>query len=138
MASSQNKKKPSSYAGGNTKLGTFAKPSQRARETLKKSVGAAPSNPFIRGSLNDQLAQLAVGASIGAAIRFELDDTYRKDGSERSQKWFKDRNSVISGAIAKVRAITAHKSKKFKMERGSYTTSGNDAVIFFICTTRTE
>lgn len=138
MPAAQSTKKSKSYAAGNTGLGTINKPSKRARDAIMKTAGAMPSNPFIRGSLNDQLSRLAVGKSIGEANRMTLDQSYQKDGPKRSQKWFKDRNSAISGAIAKVRNVTAHKSKRFTMERGSYTTSSNDAIIFFICITRTE
>lgn len=138
MASSQKNKNAKVHASGTSSAAASAKSNKRAREGKLKREGATPGMPFIRGSLNDQLARLAVNKSLGEANRMTLDASYQKDGAARSQKWFKDRNSVISGAIAKVRAITAHKSKKFTMERGSYTTSSNEAIIFFISITRTE
>ena len=94
--------------------------------------------PFMPGSLNDQLSKLTVGESLARCKRFCLSGEFPRVMNEQSQKYYKNQNSILSGGIAKVRAHSEHKHKKFSQERGSYTGAGNDAMFFFVVVTRTE
>lgn len=99
---------------------------------------AKPRVPFLPGSLNDQLSKLDVGESHAKCERFQLDANTFDTIQLLTQKFFKAQNSILSGGIAKVRAVTAHKNKRFKMERGNYMSASNDAMFAFLTVTRTE
>jgi hypothetical protein len=137
VAASPKKKTSKTYASGNTGLGTFAKPSKVAKKTLAKTTGANNVLPFIPGSRNHRLSKIEVNDSLSSALRVSNGDRTINVATD-SQRWYKEQNSIWSGVIAKVRRVGEHKKKKFKMERGSFTTAGGDAIIFFVCVTRTE
>ena len=58
--------------------------------------------------------------------------------NDEAQRYFKAQNSFLSGGIAKVRASGDHAHKRFKMERGTYMSAGNDVMFAFLTVTRME
>lgn len=91
---------------------------------------------FLPGSLNDQISKLGVGESLAQVRRFAVENGPTLN--VRAQTFFKAKNSVLSGGIAKVRSAPEHKDKRFTMERGQYMTPSNDALFAFLTITRTE
>ncbi len=135
-----------SATSNSTKTSAAAMPAEvkrtlaAARKAKAKVARSAPEArlPFMPGSLNDQLSKLVVGESLARCKRFCLSGEFPRVVNEQSQKYYKNQNSILSGGIAKVRAHSEHKHKKFSQERGSYTGAGNDAMFFFVVVTRTE
>lgn len=116
-----------------------ASKSPAARQTERRNAAQPkPRVPFLPGSLNDQLSKLDVGESYAKCKRMPLDNGNIATINNEAQKYFKAQNSILSGGIAKVRAVTAHKAKRFKMERGNYMSASNDAMFSFITVTRME
>ena len=97
-----------------------------------------PRPPFIPDSLNDQLSKLDIGESHARCQRIPLDNGNIAAINNEAQKYFKQQNSILSGGIAKVRGVAEHKSKRFKMERGTYMSASNDAMFAFLTVTRME
>ena len=97
-----------------------------------------PRLVFLPGSLNDQLSKLDIGESHARCQRIPLDNGNIAAINNEAQKYFKQQNSILSGGIAKVRGVAEHKSKRFKMERGTYMSASNDAMFAFLTVTRME
>ena len=117
------------------------KSSSTASKLRAEKMSRAASKPrqlFIPGSLNDQLSKLEVGESNARCQRIPLDNGNIAAINNEAQKYFKQQNSILSGGIAKVRAAGDHKHKRFKMERGTYMSAGNDAMFAFLTVTRME
>ena len=117
------------------------KSSSTASKLRAEKMSRAASKPrllFIPGSLNDQLSKLEVGESNARCQRIPLDNGNLATINDEAQRYFKAQNSILSGGIAKVRASGDHKHKRFKMERGTYMSAGNDAMFAFLTVTRTE
>jgi hypothetical protein len=108
----------------------------KRKSTATKPKVAKPRVLFLPGSLNDQISKLKVGESLGHVRRFVVENGPTL--SSQAQSFFKAKNSVLSGGIAKVRSAPEHKDKRFTMERGSYMTASNDAMFAFLTITRTE
>lgn len=137
MAASPKKKtsKPANVAGLDSYIRT-RKPAKVSKRTPKEPA-AKTVLPFVPGSRNHRLSKIEVNDSLSSALRVSNGDRTINVATD-SQRWYKEQNSIWSGVIAKVRRVGEHKKKKFKMERGSFTTAGGDAIIFFVCVTRTE
>lgn len=103
----------------------------------RKPTAQKPRQLFIPGSLNDHISKLGVGESMGHVLRIPVQST-SPTLSSQAQKFFKAKNSVLSGGIAKVRSAPEHANKRFTMERGSYMTASNDAMFAFLTITRME
>ena len=119
------------------------KNSNAASKLRAEKMSRAASKPrllFIPGSLNDQLSKLEVGESHAKCLRIPLATSHEEfvTINEEAQRYFKAQNSILSGGIAKVRASGDHKHKRFKTERGTYMSAGNDAMFAFLTVTRTE
>ena len=117
-----------------------AKRQTAASKEAAKRLRAATSKPrllFVPGSLNDQISKLDVGESMAHVLRIPV-ALAEPTLSSQAQNFFKAKNSVLSGGIAKVRSAPEHKNKRFTMERGSYMTASNDAMFAFLTITRTE
>ena len=117
------------------------KSSNAASKLRAEKMSRAASKPrllFIPGSLNDQLSKLEVGESNARCQRIPLDNGNLATINDEAQRYFKAQNSILSGGIAKVRASGDHKHKRFKMERGTYMSAGNDAMFAFLTVTRIE
>lgn len=117
------------------------KSSSTASKLRAEKMSRAASKPrllFIPGSLNDQLSKLEVGESNARCQRIPLDNGNIATINDEAQRYFKAQNSILSGGIAKVRAAGDHKHKRFKMERGTYMSAGNDAMFAFLTVTRME
>lgn len=117
-----------------------AKRQTEASKASARRLRAATTKPrllFIPGSLNDSISKLKVGESLGHVLRIPVEPTGRTL-SAQAQAFFKAKNSVLSGGIAKVRSAAEHKSKRFTMERGQYMTASNDALFAFLTVTRVE
>lgn len=110
----------------------------RKAKPRKKASTTPVRIPFLPGSLNDQLSKLEVGESHARCQRIPLDNGNIATINDEAQKYFKAQNSILSGGIAKVRGVTDHKSKRFKMERGTYMSASNDAMFAFLTVTRME
>ena len=123
-------KKSRKKSGSKIKKSDIANP--RVRITEK------PRLIFLPGSLNDQLSKLEVGESNARCQRIPLDNGNIAAINNEAQKYFKQQNSILSGGIAKVRGVAEHKSKRFKMERGTYMSASNDAMFAFLTVTRME
>ncbi|MDU7867966.1 MAG: hypothetical protein E7J78_12605 [Pantoea sp.] len=108
---------------------------KRKRVTKPKVV--KPRVLFLPGSLNDQISKLDIGESMAHVLRIPV-ALAEATLSSQAQNFFKAKNSVLSGGIAKVRSAPEHKDKRFTMERGSYMTASNDAMFAFLTITRTE
>ncbi|CAA2367830.1 hypothetical protein [Xylella phage Bacata] len=122
---------------------TRKKPGSKA--ALKKHIAnprvritEKPRLIFLPGSLNDQLSKLDIGESHARCQRIPLDNGNIAAINNEAQKYFKQQNSILSGGIAKVRGVAEHKSKRFKMERGTYMSASNDAMFAFLTVTRME
>ena len=116
-----------------------------SKAALKKRVAnprvrvvEKPRLVFLPGSLNDQLSKLDIGESHARCQRIPLDNGNIAAINNEAQKYFKQQNSILSGGIAKVRDVAEHKSKRFKMERGTYMSASNDAMFAFLTVTRME
>lgn len=107
---------------------------QRAKELRSRQ----PRLVFLPGSLNDQLSKLDIGESHARCLRIPLEGGNVSAINDEAQKYFKAQNSILSGGIAKVRGVSEHKSKRFKMERGTYMSASNDAMFAFLTVTRME
>lgn len=132
------KKKTNKPAASNA-AASSAPPKRAAKPTTRvtKQIASKIAFPFVPGSRNHRLSKIEVNESLSSALRFSNADRTINIATD-SQTWYREQNSVWSGVIAKVRRVTEHKKKKFRMERGSFTTAGGDAIIFFVCVTRTE
>lgn len=108
----------------------------KRKTAVTKPKAAKPRVLFLPGSLNDQISKLGVGESMAHVRRFAVENGPTL--SSQAQTFFKAKNSVLSGGIAKVRSAPEHKDKRFTMERGSYMTASNDAMFAFLTITRTE
>lgn len=113
-------------------------PASRASAKALRSRSPAPRQLFIPGSLNDQLSKLDPGESFAKCKRIPLDNGNVAVLNNEAQKYFKAQNSILSGGIAKVRSASEHKSKRYKMERGTYMSASNDAMFAFLTVTRME
>ena len=133
-------------AGSNPSNTAARKPAKAKRQTPASKASAkalrsrspAPRQLFIPGSLNDQLSKLDIGESHARCQRIPLDNGNIATINDEAQRYFKAQNSILSGGIAKVRASGDHKHKRFKMERGTYMSAGNDAMFAFLTVTRME
>lgn len=117
------------------------KSSSTASKLRAEKMSRAASKPrllFIPGSLNDQISKLEVGESNARCQRIPLDNGNLATINDEAQRYFKAQNSILSGGIAKVRAAGDHAHKRFKMERGTYMSAGNDAMFAFLTVTRME
>lgn len=103
-----------------------------------RAVTAKPRTVLLPGSLNDQLSKLDVDETLARCQRIPLSAESITAINDAAQKYFKAQNSILSGGIAKVRGSADHKAKRFKMERGTYMSAGNDAMFAFLTVTRTE
>jgi hypothetical protein len=121
------------------KMPAGAKADLAAKRKTKKAQPATqkPRQLFIPGSLNDHISKLDVGESMGHVLRIPVQSTAATLSSQ-AQAFFKAKNSVLSGGIAKVRSAPEHSHKRFTMERGSYMTASNDAMFAFLTITRME
>lgn len=133
----------STNSSANTAQKTRKKPGSKA--ALKKHIAnprvrivEKPRLIFLPGSLNDQLSKLDIGESHARCQRIPLDNGNIAAINNEAQKYFKQQNSILSGGIAKVRDVAEHKSKRFKMERGTYMSASNDAMFAFLTVTRME
>lgn len=120
-----------------TKKKPAAKPPGQ-RQAERKAAQPKPRTLFLPGSLNDQLSKLDIGESHARCQRIPLDNGNITAINDEAQKYFKAQNSILSGGIAKVRSAADHKSKRFKMERGTYMSASNDAMFAFLTVTRME
>jgi hypothetical protein len=123
-------KKSRKKSGSKIKKSDIANPRVRIVEK--------PRLIFLPGSLNDQLSKLDIGESHARCQRIPLDNGNIAAINNEAQKYFKQQNSILSGGIAKVRGVAEHKSKRFKMERGTYMSASNDAMFAFLTVTRME
>jgi hypothetical protein len=137
VAASPQKKNSKTTTANNPGLDIRPRRNVKPTTRVEKQIASKIPFPFVPGSRNHRLSQVAVNESLSSALRIANDDRTINVATD-SQRWYKEQNSVWSGVIAKVRRVTEHKKKKFKMERGSFTTAGGDAIIFFVCITRTE
>ena len=108
----------------------------KRKSTTAKPKVAKPRVLFLPGSLNDQISKLDIGESMAHVRRFAVENGPTL--SSQAQSFYRAKNSVLSGGIAKVRSAPEHASKRFTMERGSYMTASNDAMFAFLTITRTE
>lgn len=120
------------------KMPTTVKRELAAKRKSKPKTTAKPRLVFIPGSLNDQLSKLDNNESFARCQRIPLDNGNIGAINDEAQKFFKAQNSILSGGIAKVRGSSDHKSKRFKMERGTYMSASNDAMFAFVTVTRME
>lgn len=128
----------------NSRAAPAKKSHKKSASKAKKSDTASPRVRvvekvglfFMPGSLNDQLSRLDIGESHARCQRISLDNRNIAAINNEAQKYFKQQNSILSGGIAKVRGVAKHKSKRFKMERGTYMSASNDAMFAFLTVTR--
>ena len=128
----------STSAASKSRAKATPKPRKKATAARKSAASTKSRIPFLPGSLNDQLSKLEVGESNARCQRIPLDNGNIAAINNEAQKYFKQQNSILSGGIAKVRGVAEHKSKRFKMERGTYMSASNDAMFAFLTVTRME
>ena len=128
----------STSAASKSRAKATPKPRKKATAARKSAASTKSRIPFLPGSLNDQLSKLEVGESNARCQRIPLDNGNIATINDEAQKYFKQQNSILSGGIAKVRGSANHKHKRFKMERGTYMSAGNDAMFAFLAVTRME
>lgn len=136
MASATTNSSSASAQKARKKPGPKIKKSQIANPRVR--IVEKPRLIFLPGSLNDQLSKLDIGESHARCQRIPLDNGNIAAINNEAQKYFKQQNSILSGGIAKVRGVAEHKSKRFKMERGTYMSASNDAMFAFLTVTRME
>jgi hypothetical protein len=128
-------------SNGATRKPSKKKPASKSpaqRQTEQRAAQPKPRTVFLPGSLNDQLSKLDVDETLARCQRIPLSAESITAINDAAQKYFKAQNSILSGGIAKVRGSADHKAKRFKMERGTYMSAGNDAMFAFLTVTRTE